>query len=48
MERIWKLSVSSTKNQISRTLDKLSSIEKAADSEITGLKLQLDELVVKA
>ena len=41
-------SVSSTKSQISRTLDKLSSMEKAADSEITRLKLQLEDLVVKA
>ena len=41
-------SVSSTKSQISRTLDKLSSMEKAADSEISRLKLQLEDLVVKA
>ena len=41
-------SVSRTKSQISRTLDKLSSMEKAADSEIARLKLQLDDLVVKA
>ena len=41
-------SVSSTKSQINRTLDKLSSMEKAADSEIDRLKLQLDDLVVKA
>ena len=41
-------SVSGTKSQISRTLDKLSSMEKAADSEISRLKLQLEELVVKA
>ena len=41
-------SVSSTKSQISRTLDKLSSMEKAADSEITRLKLQMEDLVVKA
>ena len=41
-------SVSSTKSQISRTLDKLSSMEKAADSEIARLKLELEELVVKA
>ena len=40
--------VSSTKGQISRTLDKLSSMEKAADSEISRLKLQLEELIVKA
>ena len=41
-------SVSSTKSQISRTLDKLSSMEKAADREISRLKLQLEDLVVKA
>ena len=41
-------SVSSTKSQISRTLDKLSSMEKAADSEISRLKLQLEDLVVNA
>ena len=41
-------SVSSTKSQISRTLDKLSSMEKAADSEISRLKSQLEDLVVKA
>ena len=41
-------SVSSTKSQITRTLDKLSSMEKAAESEIARLKLQLDDLVVKA
>ena len=41
-------SVSSTKSQISRTLDKLSSMERAADSEISRLKLQLEDLVVKA
>ena len=41
-------SVSSTKSQISRTLDKLSNMEKAADSEISRLKLQLEDLVVKA
>ena len=41
-------SVSSTKSQITRTLDKLSSMEKAADSEISRLKLQLDDLIVKA
>ena len=41
-------SVSSTKSQICRTLDKLSQMEKAADSEISGLKLQLDDLVIKA
>lgn len=41
-------SVSSTKSQINRTLDKLSSMESATSSEITRLKLQLDDLVVKA
>lgn len=41
-------SVSSTKSQISRTLDKLSSMEKAADNEIARLKLQLDDLIVSA
>lgn len=41
-------SVSITRSEISRTLDKLSSMEKAADHEITRLKLQLEDLVVKA
>ncbi len=41
-------SVSSTKTQISRTLDRLQDMEKAADREITDLKLQLDELILKA
>ena len=41
-------SVSSTKSQISRTLDKLNSMEQAADRGIAGLKQQLDELIVKA
>ena len=41
-------SVSSTKSQISRTLDKLSSMETAADNEIARLKLQIDDLIVKA
>ena len=41
-------SVSSTKSQISRTLDKLSSMEKAADFEIARLKLQMEELVVQS
>ena len=41
-------SVSGTKNQISRTLDKLSSMEKTVDDEIARLKLQLDDLIVKA
>ena len=40
-------SVSSTKSQISRTLDKLSNMESAADGEIARLKLQLDDLIVK-
>ena len=41
-------SVSSTKSQISRTLDKLSSMEKAADRSIASLNQQLDELIVKS
>ena len=41
-------SVSSTKSQISRTLDKLNSMEQAADQGIASLKQQLDELIVKA
>ena len=41
-------SVSSTKSQISRTLDKLNSMEQAADRRIASLKQQLDELIVKA
>ena len=41
-------SVSSTKSQISRTLDKLNSMEQAADCGIASLKQQLDELIVKA
>ena len=41
-------SVSGTKNQISRTLDKLSSMEMTVDDEIARLKLQLDDLIVKA
>ena len=41
-------SVSSTKSQIIRTLDKLNEMEKAADREIESLKLQLEELIVKA
>ena len=41
-------SVSGTKSQISRTLDKLNSMEQAADRGIAGLKQQLDELIVKA
>ena len=41
-------SVSSTKSQISRTLDKLNEMEKAADRGIASLKQQLDELIVQA
>ena len=41
-------SVSSTKSQISRTLDRLNEMEKAADRGIANLKQQLDELIVKA
>jgi DNA repair exonuclease SbcCD ATPase subunit len=41
-------SVSSTKSQISRTLDKLNSMEQAADRGIASLKQQLDDLIVKA
>ena len=40
-------SVSSTKSQISRTLDKLNSMEQAADRCIESLNQQLDELIVK-
>ena len=41
-------SVSSTKSQISRTLDKLNYMEQAADHGITRLKQQVDDLIVKA
>ena len=41
-------SVSSTKSQIGRTLDKLNSMEQAADRDIVSLKQQLDDLIVKA
>ena len=41
-------SVSSTKSQISRTLDKLKSMEQAADHGIASLKQQVDDLIVKA
>lgn len=41
-------SVSSTKSQISRTLDKLNSMEQAADHGIASLKQQVDDLIVKA
>ena len=41
-------SVSSTRGQISRTLDKLNEMEKAADRGIASLKQQLDALIIKA
>lgn len=41
-------SVSSTRSQISRTLDKLKEMEKAADQEIANLKAELDDLTIKA
>ena len=41
-------SVSSTRSQINRTLDKLNDMEKAADRGIAALKAQLDELIVKS
>ena len=41
-------SVSSTKSQISRTLDRLNEMEKAADRGIASLKQQLDELIVNS
>ena len=41
-------SVSSTKSQISRTLDKLNEMEKAAERGIANLKQQLDELIVNS
>lgn len=41
-------SVSSTRDKISITLDKLSSMEQAADRGIASLKQQLDELIVEA
>ena len=40
--------VSSTRGQISRTLDKLNEMEKAADRGIASLKQQLDALIIKA
>ena len=40
-------SVSSTKSQISRTLDMLNSIESNTDREIAALNSQLEDLVVK-
>ena len=41
-------SVTSTKNQISRTLEKLSDMEKTTDLEIERLKQKLDDLIVDA
>ena len=41
-------SVSSTKSQINRTLDRLKSMEQTADCGIASLKQQLDELIVNA
>ena len=41
-------SVSGTKSQISRTLDKLNEMEKAADRGIASLKQQLDDLIVNS
>ena len=41
-------SVSNTKSEINRMLDKLNDMEKAADRGIAILKQQLDELIVKA
>ena len=41
-------SVSSTRSQISRTLDKLNEMEKASNHGIEKLKIQLDDLVVKS
>lgn len=41
-------SVSSTKSQISRTLDKLNEMEKTVDRGITSLRQELDELIVKS
>lgn len=41
-------SVSNTKSEINRMLDKLNEMEKAADRGIASLKQQLDELIVKA
>ena len=43
-----KSSVTDARSQISRTLDKLDDMEKAADRGIASLKQQLDELIVKA
>ena len=41
-------SVSGTKRQIERTLDKLRDMEKAADQGIASVKSQLDDLIVKS
>ena len=41
-------SVQRTKDQINQMLGKLSNMEAAADSEITSLTAQLDDLIVKA
>jgi len=41
-------SVSGTRSQINRTLDKLNEMEKAAERGIKSLKQQLDELIVQA
>lgn len=41
-------SVQKTKDQISQMLSKLSNMESNVDREIKALKLQLDELIVKA
>ena len=43
-----KSSVTDARSQISRTLDKLNEMEKAADRGIASLKRELDELIVKA
>lgn len=41
-------SVTSTRDQIGRTLDKLSDMEKTTDLEIVKLKQKLDDLIVNA
>ena len=41
-------SVSSTRDKISRTLDKLNSMDQAADRCIASRKQQMDELIVKS
>ena len=41
-------SVSGTKSQISRTLDKLTQMERAAENELVQLRLRLDNLIVNA